>query len=57
MCNDGSDKLPSLVTGKQSPRCFKNIKGLPTKYETNTNSRMTIKIADDYLTELDRKLC
>jgi hypothetical protein len=58
MCNaDGSDKLSPLVTGKhRSPRCFKNVMRLPTKYEANINSWMTTKIYEDFLTQLDRKL-
>jgi hypothetical protein len=36
--------------------CFKNVKRLPTKYEDNTNSWMTTKMFEDFLTELDRKL-
>jgi hypothetical protein len=45
-CNaDGSDKLPPLVIGKyRSPRCFKNVRRLPTKYKANTNSWMTTEI-------------
>jgi hypothetical protein len=57
-CNsDGSDELPPLVIGKYKiPRCFKNVKRLPTTYEANMNSWMTTKIFKDYLTQLDRKL-
>jgi hypothetical protein len=53
-CNaDGSDKLSPLVIGKyKNPCCFKNVKRLPTKYEANTDSWMTIKIFEDYLTQL-----
>jgi hypothetical protein len=39
---DGSDKLPPLITGKyKSPHCLKNLKRLPIKYKSNTNSQMT----------------
>jgi hypothetical protein len=32
----GTDKLPMFVIGKsQNPRCFKNVKSLPTEYVTN----------------------
>jgi hypothetical protein len=57
-CNaNGSDKLPPLVIGKcKSPCCFKDVKRLPTKYEANTNSWMTTKIFEGYLTQLGRKL-
>lgn len=42
---DGSDKLPLLVIGKfQNPRCFKNVKTLPTKYDSNTKAWMTGKL-------------
>jgi hypothetical protein len=45
---DGSDKLPPILTGKyKSPHCFMNVKGMPTKYEANTNSWMTTKIYED----------
>ena len=33
---DGSEKLPLLVIGKsKKPRCFANVKSLPTQYEAN----------------------
>lgn len=52
---DGSDKLLSLVTEKiVSPCCFRNVKRLLTKYETNTNS-LAIKIFGECSTQLDRK--
>jgi hypothetical protein len=36
---ESSDKLSPLVAGKyRSPRYFKNVRRLPTKYEANTNS-------------------
>jgi hypothetical protein len=46
LCNaDGSETLPPLVTGKcGSTCCIKNVKRLPTKYTSNTNSWMTTKI-------------
>jgi hypothetical protein len=58
MCNaDFSDKLPPLVTGiYKTPLCFKNAKGPPTIYESNTNSWMTTEISEDYLTQVDKKL-
>jgi hypothetical protein len=49
--------VPPLVIGKyRSPRYFKDVRRLPTKYEANTDSWMTTKISEDYLTQLDRKL-
>jgi hypothetical protein len=54
---NGSDKLPPLVPGKyKSPHSLKNVKRLPIKYETNTNSWMTTNISEDCLTQLDRKM-
>jgi hypothetical protein len=54
---DGSGKLLPLVNVKHKMSCcFKNIKRLPTKYGANTYSWMTIKISEDYLLHLDRKL-
>jgi hypothetical protein len=54
---DGSDILPSLVNGKyRSPRCFKNVKRMPTKYEANIYSWMTTTVYKDLLIQLDRKL-
>jgi hypothetical protein len=57
-CNaDSSNKLTPLVSGKyKSPRCFKNVKRLSTKYEGNTNPWLTTKIFVDYLTQMDTKL-
>jgi hypothetical protein len=45
-CNeDGSDKLPFLLTGKYiNPRCFMNVMRPPTKYEANANYWITTKI-------------
>ncbi|GBN25987.1 Tigger transposable element-derived protein 6 [Araneus ventricosus] len=40
---DGSEKLPPLIIGKsQKPRCFKNVKTIPTKY-------LSKKIIDDHV--------
>jgi hypothetical protein len=57
-CNaDGTDKLPPMVIGKyKNPRCFKNVRTLPTKYEANKNSWITAKLFEDYLIHLDRKM-
>ena len=39
---DGSIKVVPLVIGKSAkPRCFKNVKTLPTQYESNTSAWMT----------------
>jgi hypothetical protein len=54
---DSSDKLTPLVIGKYtSPCCFRNGERLPTEYKANTDTWMTTKIFEDYLTQPDRKL-
>jgi len=41
----GTDKLPMFVIGKlQNPRCFKNVKSLPTEYVANKKAWMTSEI-------------
>jgi hypothetical protein len=41
--SDGSDKKVPIVTGKsRKPRCFKNVKKLPTKYHANGSAWMTM---------------
>jgi hypothetical protein len=43
--SDVSDKQVLIVIGKSpKPRCFKNVKKLPTKYHTNSKAWMTTKI-------------
>jgi hypothetical protein len=43
--SDGSDKQVPIVIGKSpKPRCFKNVKKLPTKYHTNGKAWMTTEI-------------
>ena len=40
--SDGSDKQVPIVIGKSpKPRCFKNVKKLPTKYDVNSKAWMT----------------
>lgn len=54
---DGSEKLPPLAIGKSAkPRCFKNTKTLPCRYESNKNAWMTSKIFLQYLNFLDAKM-
>ena len=41
----GTDKVPLFVLGKAAkPRCFKNVKSLPTKYDSNAKAWMTGEI-------------
>jgi hypothetical protein len=48
---DGTDKLPPLDIGKsENPRCFKNVRQLPTKYVANRKAWVTQAIFTDYLT-------
>lgn len=55
--SDGSEKLPPYVIGKSAnPRCFKNIKTLPTKYDANKKSWMTAVLFVNWLKDLDRKM-
>ncbi|GBM70533.1 Tigger transposable element-derived protein 4 [Araneus ventricosus] len=54
---DGSEKLPPLIIGKsKKPRCFKNVKTLPTKYLSNKKSWMTMPFFTDWLKGLDDKM-
>lgn len=54
---DGSEKFPLLVIGKaKKPRCFKNIKKLPTKYEANTKAWMTSTFFQNQLLAFDAKM-
>ena len=53
---DGSEKLPLMITGKfERPRCYKNIKTLPTSYMFNKKAWMTSKIFEDWLRKLYRQ--
>ena len=52
----GTDKLPLLVIGKSAnPRCFKNVKTLPTDYESNKKAWMTSEIFIKWITKLDKR--
>lgn len=54
---DGSEKLTPLVIGKaKKPRCFKNVKSLPTDYVSNKKSWMTQSLFEDFLRKLDKKM-
>jgi hypothetical protein len=48
--SDGSDKHVPIVIGKSpKPRCFKNVKKLPTKYYVNGKAWMTTLIFCSFL--------
>jgi hypothetical protein len=52
--SDGSDKQELTVIGKSpKPRCFNNIKKLPTKYHANGKPWMMIEIYCSFLRSLD----
>ena len=52
----GTDKLPMFVLGKSSkPRCFKNVKSLPTQYDANAKAWMTGAIFTKWVTKFDKK--
>ncbi|KAM7296881.1 tigger transposable element-derived protein 6-like, partial [Ixodes scapularis] len=52
----GTEKLTLLVIGKSmKPRCFKNIRTLPTDYEANRKAWMTGELFKKRLKKLDRK--
>ncbi len=51
------DKRPVFVVGEQSePRCFKNVKHLPVRYESNKPAYMTDDIFKAFLQEWDNEL-
>ena len=51
----GNDKLPILVIGKSlNPRCFKNVRSLPTEYTANKKAWMTSEIFTNWLHKLDK---
>ncbi|XP_037801949.1 tigger transposable element-derived protein 4-like [Penaeus monodon] len=50
------EKLPMFVIGKsKSPRCFKNIKHLPTQYTSQNKSWMSSEIFEEWVRKVDRK--
>lgn len=53
----GTEKRKLLVIGKsKKPRCFKNVKNLPVKYESNKKSWMTSEIFLHEFKEWDKEL-
>lgn len=54
--NIDSERLPLVVLEKsKNPRCFKNVKCLPTKYGADRKVWMTSDIYTEWLHKLDRK--
>ena len=54
---DGTEKLTPFVIGKsKKPRCFKNIKSLPTDYNANQKAWMTQHLFEDFARKLDMKM-
>jgi hypothetical protein len=54
--DDGTEKLPSLVTGKYNkPYCSSNVKKLPTKYRVNSNSWMTAATVEGFFVQMDHQ--
>ena len=52
----GTDKLPMFVLGKSAkPRCFKNVRSLPTQYDAKAKAWMTGAIFTKWVTKFDRK--
>ena len=50
------DKLPMFVNGKSAqPRCFKNVKTLPCRYQLQEKSWMDSFLLDKWVKELDKK--
>ncbi|XP_063598706.1 tigger transposable element-derived protein 6-like [Penaeus indicus] len=50
------EKLPLFVIGKtKSPRCFKNIKHLPTQYTSQEKNWMSSEIFKEWVRKVDRK--
>lgn len=56
-CNmTGTEKLPMFVIGKSKrPRCFKGVKSLPVRYDSNKNAWMTGYLFEKWLADLDEK--
>jgi hypothetical protein len=51
--NDGSDKQVPIVIGKSSkPRCFKDVKKLPIKYQAKSKAWMMTEIFCSFLNKL-----
>ena len=54
--NSVSDKLPMFVIGKsKAPRCFKNVRSLPSRYRSQKKSWMDSTLFEKWFGELDVK--
>lgn len=54
---DGSEKLQPFVIGKsKKPRCFTNVRSLPTPYDANQKAWMTSHLFRKQLAALDAKM-
>jgi hypothetical protein len=55
--SDGSDKQVPIVIGKSpKPRCFKDIKKLPSKYHANNKAWTTTHTFSSFLRSLDASM-
>lgn len=53
----GTEKVPLFVVGKaHKPRCFKNIRTLPTEYSANSKAWMTGELFKKWLLKFDRRM-
>ena len=53
---NGTDKLPLYILGKSAkPRCFKNVKSLPTGYDANKKAWMTGELFTKWVVKFDKK--
>ena len=53
----GTEKVKLLVIGKsKKPRCFKNVKTLPTDYRANKKAWMVSELFTEWLCSFDRKM-
>lgn len=53
----GTEKVPLFVIGKAlKPRCFKNIRSLPTEYAANKKAWMTGDLFRKWLLKFDRRM-
>ena len=52
----GTDKLRLYILGKSAnPRCFKNVKSLPTRYDANKKVWMTKELFTKWVVKFDKK--
>jgi hypothetical protein len=54
---DGTDRLPPIVIRKsENPRCFKNVRQLPTKYVVNRKAWVKQSVFTDILRAVGAKM-